>query len=373
MHKIQVHLKERSYNIIVGNGLLKKAAFFLRRLKVGTHAIVITNKRLVKLYGRILKKNLSANGIAVRFEIVPDSEMAKSGVIATRVIKSVNTHAKNKDIFIIAFGGGVVGDLAGFVAALYKRGIPYVQIPTTLLAQVDSAIGGKVAIDLPAAKNILGAFYQPKIVISDTALIKTLSPRQLRSGLSEIIKYGIIKDRALFEFIERSWKKILMLDERALDNVIIESGKIKADICSRDEFDKKGARVVLNYGHTIGHAIESASGYSHRYNHGEALAIGMVIAARISCKLRMLQAKDADRIEALIKDVGLPTRIQGLKVSDICRSYLHDKKFIRGKNRFVLPVAIGKTKVAEGIPDAIIINILKKHLLKQDMIKTKGG
>ena len=361
----KVHLRDRSYDIVIGDGLLKKVGGILKKLDIGQDAVVITNERLLRLYRRPLEKSLTEGNFTVHFETVPDSEKAKSAAIATRLIDRISKRDKRKSIFIIAFGGGVVGDLAGFVAAVYKRGIPYIQIPTTLLAQVDSAIGGKVAIDLSVAKNMVGAFYQPKTVISDVSVLKSLSTAQLRNGLAEIIKYGIIEDAGLFSFLEANYTKILKRDRNTLEHIIKRSARIKANFVERDELDKKGVRAMLNYGHTIGHAIEAACGYSSRYNHGEAIAIGMIVAARISQQLGLMHKGPADRIERLIKSAGLPTKIEGLRFEDIYESHLHDKKFSRNKNMFVLPTRIGKARVVEGVSDSVIRSVLKVYLKKR--------
>lgn len=362
MTTTKVRLRDRSYNIVIGEGLLKKAGGILKKLDIGQDAVVITNERLLRLYKIPLETSLTEAGFTIHFEIVPDSEKAKSAAIATRLIDRISKRDKRKSIFIIAFGGGVVGDLAGFVAAVYKRGVPYIQIPTTLLAQVDSAIGGKVAIDLPIAKNMVGAFYQPRIVISDVSVLKSLSAGQVKNGLAEIVKYGIIEDAGLFSFLEANYAKVLRRDRNALKYVIKRSAEIKAGFVERDELDKKGVRAMLNYGHTIGHAIEAASGYSGRYNHGEAIAIGMIVAARLSQKLGLIRQGPADRIERLIKSAGLPTKIEGLRFEDIYQSHLHDKKFSRKKNRFVLPTGIGKARVVEDVSDSAIRSVLKIYL-----------
>jgi len=362
--KIRVRLKNRSYDVLVGSNLLQKTGVILKRLGVGKDAVIITNRRLLKLYGKTLKTSLAKNGFSAKFETVPDSETSKSSRVALRLLDRLCDYDKHKDIFIIAFGGGVIGDLAGFVAAVYKRGIPYIQIPTTLLAQVDSAIGGKTAIDLPAAKNLVGAFYQPRIVISDIGLLKSLSPRQMRSGLSEIIKYGVIENAALFGFLERNISKLLNHEKNALEHVVSLSAKIKADVVAKDEFDKKGIRAKLNYGHTIGHGIEAASSYSGSYNHGEAVAIGMVAAARMALKMGMIKPEDMKRIKSVIETAGLPKKAEGVSFSKIYQSSLHDKKFIHGKNRFVLPVGIGKVKVVGPVADYIIKEVIAKSGLK---------
>ncbi|MCX5667843.1 MAG: 3-dehydroquinate synthase, partial [Candidatus Omnitrophica bacterium] len=285
MRCVKVNLKDRSYNILIGDGLLSKSGAIIKKLKIGRDAVVITNKSLRHAYGKTLKHSLNRSGISVKFELVPDSEKAKSSHTLLKVLDHIAAYDRNRSVFIIALGGGVAGDLAGFAAAVYKRGIPYVQIPTTLLAQVDSSVGGKAAIDLPAGKNLAGAFYQPKVVISDINVLMSLPQRQVRNGLAEIIKYGVIKDRELFVYLEKNYRKAALLDKKTLSTLITRSVRIKARIVADDELDRKGKRMVLNYGHTIGHAIEAASSYSNRYNHGEAIAIGMCVAADIASKL----------------------------------------------------------------------------------------
>ncbi len=363
MQKIRVRLKERSYDILIGRGLLGSLGPTLKRVVPEKDAIVITNPTLFGLYKKRLKDQLSGNGFSCRFEIVPDSEKAKSLSVAGKALSNIAAYDNRKTPFIIAFGGGVTGDLAGFIAAVYKRGIPYVQIPTTLLSQIDSAIGGKVAVDLPVAKNMVGAFYQPRIVISDILLLGSLGRRQIINGLSEMIKYGVIADPALFGFLENNYQEILAHDPSSLQYSISRCSSIKAGIISRDEYDRKGLRVSLNFGHTIGHAVESASGYGAAYAHGEAVAIGMAVATRISLRLGMIKAGTADRIISIIAKVGLPTKIKGLRYEDVYRSHLHDKKFINRRNRFVLPSGIGKMKVVEGIPERIVRDALRRHTL----------
>lgn len=363
MNRVRVSLGDRSYDILIGDGLLSKSGTIIKKLNIGRDAVVITNKALEHVYGKTLKNSLNRSGISVKFELLPDSEKAKSSRTLLKVLNHIAAYDKKRSVFIIALGGGVVGDLAGFAAATYKRGIPYVQIPTTLLAQVDSSIGGKVAIDLSAAKNLAGAFYQPSVVISDINVLMSLSPRQVHNGLAEIIKYGAIKDRALFSYLERNYRKAAGLDKKVLTHLIMRSVRIKARLVGEDELDRNGKRVILNYGHTIGHAIEAASSYSNRYNHGEAIAIGMCVAADIASKLNLLKKDDAGRIERLIKRCGLPTTVKGLKFNKIYEAHLHDKKFVRDKNRFVLPYTPGSVRVVEAIPGRVIVGAIKKRLL----------
>lgn len=362
MKRIRVSLGERSYEILIGHGLISNCGSLIKRLNIGRDAVVVTNSRLSNLYKKALTRTLKKNGITAHFEIVPNSEKSKSISVATALLNRLSRYDLHKRIFIIALGGGVVGDLAGFVASVYKRGVPYIQIPTTLLAQVDSSIGGKVGIDLPIGKNLVGSFYQPKVVITDVSAIKTLPARQVRNGLAEIVKYGIVRDAGLFKFLESNFSRILGLEKKALEHVVSRSSKIKAEVVSRDELDTRGVRAALNYGHTLGHAIESASGYSKRYNHGEAVALGMLIAGRIAVELGMLKETDARRAEDLIRKVGLPTSVKGVAASKIYASHLHDKKFIGRHNRFVLATRIGGVKIVERIPDSAIRNALKSYI-----------
>lgn len=361
MKIIRLPLGDRSYDIVIGSRLLCKAGSLVKGLGIGSDAIIITNARLARLYGNRLKRSLADAGITYKFELVPDSEKAKSIESAERVLLDITEYDKLRKVFIIALGGGVTGDLAGFIAAIYKRGIPYVQIPTTVLAQVDSAIGGKVALDLPVAKNLVGAFYQPRLVISDVDALSTLPKRQMAAGMAEIIKYGVIRDPKLFAYLERNFARILARDKNACEHVVARSSAIKASVVTRDEFDVKGIRAVLNFGHTIGHAIESASGYSARYNHGEAIAIGMAVASDISVAAGMLEARDRDRIEVLMKRCGLPVTARGISSRSILKAMAHDKKFINRKNRLVLPAGIGKVKVVEGVPEGVIRAALKSR------------
>jgi len=229
----------------------------------------------------MLQASLKVGGISSKIRLIPDTEKANHCQLTEGLINDLARFDKNRRIFIVAFGGGVVGDLAGFVAAIYKRGIPYIQVPTTLLAQIDSSIGGKTGLDLSAGKNLVGAFYQPRAVVTDLSVLSTLNKHQLRQGLSEAIKYGIVGDSRLFSYIEKNISSLLTGDTRALAFVVTVCCRIKADIVSRDEREEKSLRTILNFGHTIGHAIETAAGYV-KYRHGEAVALGMLAATCIS-------------------------------------------------------------------------------------------
>jgi len=354
MRSIRVHLKEKGYDIVVGSGIIGSFGNLLNTLDCGNYAVIVTNPSIKRLWGRRVSGSLKKSGIGVRFEGIADTEKSKSIKTAFSLLNKIAGEGKSKRLFIIAFGGGVVGDLAGFVASIYKRGVPYVQLPTTLLAQADSAIGGKVAIDLKVGKNLAGAVYQPRLVFSETDFLKSLPKRQIVNGLAEIIKCAVIKDPQLFEFLEKNLDKLLVLDKSSTGQAIAAASRIKAQAVEQDEFDKLGVRVMLNYGHTIGHAIETASGYSKKYFHGEAVSIGMAAAAFISSELGIIPQPDFERILRLLENSGLPVIAEGVAPRRIYEAHLYDKKFSGGKNRFVLPAGIGRVKIVEGVPDKLI-------------------
>lgn len=358
---IKVNLKRRSYNIIVGTNIVSRLGGYINKLDIGCDAYVITNPAIKNRYYRLLNKALRKSKFSVRLKLVAATEKSKSIEMAASIIKDIIRYDRNKQLFIIAFGGGVIGDLAGFIASIYKRGIPYIQVPTTLLAQVDSGIGGKTAVDLPQAKNLVGAFYQPRIVFSDINILKTLDLRQMRSGLAEVIKYAIIKDPQLFGYLEKKYKDILSFKQANLEFIVRRCSYIKAKIIQQDEREKRGIRTILNFGHTIGHAIETAGNYK-KYNHGEAIALGMLVASDISKKVGLINNKVLQRIEGIIKAVGLPTKTKGVSINDIIKAHYRDKKFIGYKNRFVLIKNIGQTKIVENIPLKTIKEVLKRRI-----------
>lgn len=361
MNTIPVKLKENSYLIVVGHHILPFLGRHLKKLHLGKDAVVITHPFLRSKYGSVVEQSLKKAGFTVKFIEVPVGEQSKSAQMAFDVIQKIARYDVYKNIFIIALGGGVVGDLAGYVASCYKRGVPYIQVPTTLLAQIDSAIGGKTAVDLAVGKNLVGAIYQPKIVFSDAVVLKTLPRRQIRNGLAEAIKYGIIDDADLFYFIDRNTERILGLNESVLSRLIVSCSRIKANVVMKDEKETKGIRTILNFGHTLGHAIETAGKFK-LYQHGEAIALGMRIASGISLKLRLVNEEDVSSINRLVSKVGLPETIKGLKLNDILSMMKHDKKFLDGKNRFVLVQKIGKVIVRQNIPHEVIISAVKSFL-----------
>ncbi|MFA5093563.1 MAG: 3-dehydroquinate synthase [Candidatus Omnitrophota bacterium] len=359
MKKIKVNLGKRSYEIIIGSGVINQLGNFLKKLNLGSDAFIITNNYLKAKYGNKLASVLKAAGFNIYFKIVADSEKSKSIQVASSVIKDLANFDRKRKVFIIAFGGGVIGDLAGFVASVYKRGTSYMQIPTTLLAQVDSSIGGKTAVDLDSGKNLVGAFYQPRLVLSDINFLKSLDKNQLRSGLAEVIKYAIIKDRSLFKYLKSNQKSIMAANAGGLEKIVSACSKIKAQITSVDEKENLGIRTILNFGHTIGHAIEAAGGYKG-YNHGQAVALGMLVAIDLSSRLKLINEELAGNIESLIKLYGLPSKIKGLKIDKIIQAHYHDKKFSGKENKFVLIVEIGKPKIVRNVNLDLIKAAVKK-------------
>ena len=360
MHTIKLNLKKRSYNIIVGYDILKHLGVHLGRLSIGRDAYIITNVLIRKKYGMVLENILKRSGFTVRFKVVADTEKSKSIETAAGVIRDIALYDKKRRIFVIAFGGGVIGDLSGFVASIYKRGIPYVQVPTTLLAQVDSAIGGKTAVDLDEGKNLVGAIYQPRLVFSDCKFLSSLSPRQMRSGLAEVIKYAIIKDKPLFNYLFAHIKDVLVCKRPALERIVLSCSIIKAKVVEQDEREEIGKRMILNFGHTAGHAIEAAAGFT-KYTHGEAIALGMLVACEISKMLKLIDEPLAAKVEALISKAGLPTKIRAVKLERIISAHYRDKKFIGPRNKFVLIGAIGRVKIVTNVPLEVITESLKKR------------
>jgi 3-dehydroquinate synthase len=361
MKLIKLQLKKRSYNIIVGSDTIKFLGRYISRLNIGDTAYVITNAAIKNKYGKILSRTFRQYGFNLIFKLIPATEKSKSLERASSIIKDMAGCDRKAKVFIVAFGGGVIGDLASFIASIYKRGIPYINIPTTLLAQVDSGIGGKTAVDLTEGKNLVGTFYQPRLVFSDVGLLRTLNPRQIKTGLAEVIKYGVIKDPSLFVYLEEKYKDILELKPTALEFIVSRCSQIKAKVVQQDEREEKGIRTILNFGHTIGHAIEAALNYK-KYNHGEAVALGMLIASDISNKLGLLGQVVLKRIERLIGKVGLPTKIKNIPLTDIIEAHYRDKKFIGSVNRFVLIKDIGRIKIVENIPLKIIREAIEKRI-----------
>lgn len=360
MTRIRVNLKKNPYDILVGDGILSRIGGEVARLGIGRSAFIITSPRIGKLYLAPLAASLRKAGIGDQcVALVPDGERNKNTTQWRKVSEKLAAFddSRRKKVFVVNLGGGVIGDLGGFVAATYHRGISYVQVPTTLLACVDSGVGGKVGVDLARFKNSIGAFWQPKLVFADLSVLSTLSGRMLRSGIAEVVKYAVAMDPALLAYFEKHCDAILALDPAKLHEVSKRCYELKVDVVERDERDTSGIRIVLNYGHTIGHAVESASKYG--YTHGEAISIGMACANDIAVRLGILSSEVSQRVERLLARTGLPTRMKNCRVGDIFESMANDKKFVHGKNRFVLLRGIGKTVVRQAVPMAMIKSVIR--------------
>jgi len=338
---------ERSYNIAIACGLIADAARFVRGRLPAEHAVVITDTG-AQLHADRVASAMSAANIRCDLLAVPSGEASKSIEQAERLWSQLVQCQADRKTVIVAVGGGVVGDLAGFVAATFARGLSLFQVPTTLLAQVDSGVGGKVGINLPAAKNIVGAFWQPRGVLIDPEVLATLPEREYRSGLAEIVKYGVILDAAFFEYLEQHAGELLAREPAALEHVIARSCRLKADVVEQDERELTGLRAVLNYGHTFCHAIETVSGYG-TYLHGEAVAIGMVCASRLAEGLGRIGGDLTARQISLLNRLGLPTAAVGLSHDDLLAAMRRDKKAEHGRLRFVLPSRLGHVELVEGI------------------------
>lgn len=358
MRSVQVPLGDRSYTIHVGDGLLAKLGDHCRRLKLGERCVIVTDTNVGPKFADAAVRALKMAGFVPSIITVPAGETSKSLKIVGECYDQLAMKRLERRSFLVALGGGVVGDLAGFVAASYLRGLPFVQVPTTLLSQVDSSVGGKVGINLKAGKNLVGAFHQPRVVLCDLDTLTALPDREFRSGLAEVIKYGIIRDAELFRRLEREMDRILKRDPTTLANVISRCCAIKAEIVAADETES-GERALLNFGHTVGHGLEAISGYGE-YLHGEAISIGQVAAARLSTKLSTLTEKDADRIRDLMVKAGLPVT---LKLAPKKRDALFDamrldKKVSGGELKFVLAQSIGVSNWGQRVPDSDINAVL---------------
>ena len=355
MKRVRVRLGDKGYDVLIARGLLGQAGKHLRDCGFNGKLVIITNPIVQELYGNALREKLSADGFQVAMLTVADGEEQKSLDVAGRLYTELGDGYAERTTPVLALGGGVIGDLAGFVAATYMRGVPLVQIPTTLLAQVDSSIGGKVAVNHGKLKNEIGAFYQPRLVISDTATLKTLPAKEFANGMAEVVKSAVIKDSEFFAFIENNLGKIKTLDNAALEEIVFRSASIKANVVIQDELDT-GLRNILNYGHTIGHAIETVSDFG--VEHGHAVAIGMMAAAGIAEKLGCFDKSELIRLKAILEGAGLPAKMPKLDTGKILKAMKHDKKIAGGKVRFVLPKAIGEVFITDEVNLTLVEEVL---------------
>ena len=353
---LTVNLADRSYPIHIGPGLLARGELIARHLPQ-PKAVIITNTVVAPLYLDALAASLVGQRVAVESIVLPDGEEHKDWSTLNRVFDALLMHHAERKTTLIALGGGVIGDLAGFAAAIFQRGAPFIQVPTTLLAQVDSSVGGKTAINHPLGKNMIGAFYQPRAVIADTDTLKTLPDRELSAGIAEIIKYGLIGDPAFFNWLEANMDGLIARDADALTYAIEVSCRNKAAVVARDEREE-GVRALLNFGHTFGHAIESGLGYG-KWLHGEAVATGMVMAACVSKRMGLIDATTVDRTVKLLHRAHLPVRGPRLGVERYLELMGHDKKVEAGKIRFVLLRGIGEAFVSSAVPLDALIAVLE--------------
>src|SRR6201996_2196542 len=367
---VDVALGERAYDIIIGRDVLPSLGARIAALRPGARTAIVTDRTVAKYWLEPTEAALSEAGIPTTAVVVEEGEGSKSYAVLEKVSEALIEAKIERNDLVVALGGGVVGDLAGFAAAILRRGVDFVQVPTSLLAQVDSSVGGKTGINSPKGKNLLGAFHQPVLVVADTAALDTLSPRHLRAGYAEVAKYGALGDEAFFAWLEANYSGIFSGDS-AREHAIATSCRAKAAIVSRDERET-GERALLNLGHTFGHALEAVTGFSDRLFHGEGVSVGMVLAAEFSASLGMIPQAAAARVERHLAEVGLPTRLQdiagftqeGLADADALMALMaQDKKVRRGKLTFILLEAVGRAVIAPDVDPSLVRDFLARKLL----------
>ncbi|MGY2984851.1 3-dehydroquinate synthase [Bradyrhizobium sp. USDA 4508] len=366
---VDVALGDRAYDIVIGRDVLQSLGERVAALRPGVRTAIVTDRTVAKHWLEPTEASLAAAGVPTSRIVVEEGEGSKSYATLTEVSEALIAAKIERNDLVIALGGGVVGDLAGFAAAILRRGVDFVQVPTSLLAQVDSSVGGKTGINSPQGKNLIGAFHQPVLVIADTSVLDTLSPRQFRAGYAEVAKYGILGDEAFFAWLEKNHTDIFA-GGAGREHAIATSCRAKAGVVSRDERET-GERALLNLGHTFGHALEAATGFSDRLFHGEGVAVGMVLAAEFSAQLGMISSDDAGRIARHLSAVGLPMRLQdiagfaqeGLADADALLALMaQDKKVKRGKLTFILLEAVGRAVIANNVEPQPVRDFLQAKL-----------
>ncbi|HEY1171769.1 MAG TPA: 3-dehydroquinate synthase [Verrucomicrobiae bacterium] len=358
MRTVHVALGSRSYDILIGRDLLVRLGRECRKLSLGKRCAVIADSNTAPLFADMAMKSLTATGFEPVLITMPAGERSKNLKVVEQCYAQMAAHRLERKSFIVALGGGVVGDLAGFVAATYLRGMAFVQVPTTLLAQVDSSVGGKTGVNLKAGKNLVGAFHQPKLVLCDQDTLKTLPEREFKAGLAEVIKYGIIYDAKFFARLEKDLAKLLQRDNAALTYAVARSCEVKAEVVSQDETET-GLRAILNFGHTIGHGLEAISSYG-KYLHGEAISIGQVAAAHLSAHLSGLSVPEVERIATLFARSGLPisVKLTAAQRKALFAAMKLDKKVSGGEIKFVLAKKIGGIVWGQSVADAVVNEVL---------------
>ncbi len=367
MHKIKVNLKERGYDILIGRGILSGPPELKKKLS-GRRCLVITDSNVGKIYGSSVLNALKKAGAQASMVTFKAGEASKNLETYGKLLRECSRAGLDRSSVIVALGGGVPGDVAGFVAASYMRGIDFIQIPTTLLAMVDSSVGGKTGIDLPEGKNLVGAFWQPSLVLIDPNVLKTLPKREIRCGLAEVVKYGVIMDDRFFSFLEKSLKGIGSLDSRTYEKIIARCCELKAKVVCADERETTGLRAILNYGHTFGHAIETVTSYG-KYAHGEAVSIGMCMAANLAERINKFSAGMTQRQLKLLKALALPTAVsREVKPLQIYKAMFKDKKTQAGKLRLVLPARIGKVSIVKDAEAKEVLKAIKSVVGRQSPV-----
>jgi 3-dehydroquinate synthase len=371
MIKVGVNLGKNSYEIRIGQNILPQIGLWLKERGFSGKTIIITDSNVRPLYAATLERSLIDAGFAVNTYEIPAGEEQKTLDTAGDLYHRLAESFAERSTLILALGGGVVGDLAGFVAATYMRGIPYIHVPTSLLAMVDSSIGGKTAVDYENLKNMVGAFYQPKMVITDVATLKTLPKVELSNGMGEVIKHAVIRNRNLFRYLRANMVKAMAYDLRVLEDIVIQNARIKAPVVSLDERETGGLRTLMNFGHTVGHAIEAL--YDFKLKHGQAVAVGMMAAAKISVHLRTFRQADVTVLEGVIRAAGLPVLLPDIFPAEqdkLIEFIKHDKKVLDGKIRFVLLKAIGEVYISNRVTPEIIREVLFSAKPTEDL---RGG
>jgi 3-dehydroquinate synthase len=355
---LRVSLGSRSYDILVGHGILDELPEFLEARSRGEHVVLITDENVDTLIADGVGDQLSENGWEVDLLVVPAGEQSKSVEVVDELWNAMLEHGTDRQSIVLAVGGGVIGDLAGFAAAAFARGIDFFQVPTTLLAQVDSSVGGKVGVNLPEAKNMIGAFWQPRGVLIDVSVLHSLPEREYRAGLAEVVKYGMILDAEFFAYLETHASQINHRDREILAHVVHHCCQLKARVVEQDECETSGLRAVLNYGHTFAHAFEAAGDYQ-QWLHGEAVAAGMRCAARLAARLGRIDQALVERQDALLENLGLALDPPPTDPQELVRRMYRDKKVAAGRLRFVLPSQLGAVELVDDISDAEVIAALQ--------------
>ncbi len=366
---VRVALGERSYEVVIGEGLLAEAGRFIADRFPGAKAGVVTDENVARHYLAALEERLKATGQLAGRSVLPPGEATKSFAALAPLCERLLGMGLERGDLVLALGGGVIGDLAGFAASILRRGVRFVQVPTTLLAQVDSSVGGKTGINTPQGKNLIGAFHQPSLVLADIGLLATLPPREMRAGYAEVVKYGLIGDAPFFTWLEANGRSLFEGDTETLMHAIETSVRAKAAIVERDETET-GDRALLNLGHTFGHALEAWAGFGDRLLHGEAVAIGLCLAFRLSEELGHSPRGTPDRIAAHLASVGLPTRVGDIEAGgaarpdDLMRLMRQDKKVRRGALTFILASGVGEAFLARDVPEEKIASFLAREIAR---------